>query len=98
MKLPSWMLAALLGAGVSTAWAVSEKEASEAIAAAEAATKKAASIGYEWRDTGKIIKSAKEALAGKDFEAALKHANNAKLQGERAYEQGMGQQQAGPTF
>jgi len=56
-----------------------------AISAAEAARKKAASVGGEWRDIGKMIKKAKKALKKGDEGKALKLANKARLQGELGY-------------
>ncbi len=62
-------------------------DAAAAIAAAKAANKKAASVHYEWRDTGKLIKKAEAALkAGNDAEA-IKLANKARRQAENAYAQ-----------
>jgi len=61
--------------------------ASEAIAAAKAANKKAKAAGNEWRDTGKTIKKAEAALSeGKDAEA-IKLANKAKKQADDAVKQ-----------
>ena len=68
------------------------------IAAADAARKDAASLGFEWRDTGKLIKKAKEAEANFEFEKALKLAVRAKRQGESAQAQALAQQHAGPRF
>ncbi|WP_455218308.1 hypothetical protein [Kaarinaea lacus] len=70
------------------------ESAKEAIAAAEAAVKQAK--GNEWRDTGKFIKQAKEALEKKDFEKAVKLAKKAKSQGEMAAAQGKAEANAGP--
>jgi len=62
-------------------------DAAGAIASAEAAYKVALDEMYAWRDTGKIIKKAKEALkAGKDAEA-IKLANKAQKQAEDAVAQ-----------
>jgi len=97
MKLPSWIISGLLCANVSgIAWAV--EDAQQAIDEAEVALKKADSIGYEWRDSAQLLEDARAALAQGDQAQALKLAAQAKLQGERAYEQGMGQQNAGPHF
>lgn len=61
--------------------------AAAAIASAEAAYKVAEDELYAWRDTGKLIKKAKEALkAGKDDEA-IKLANKAQKQAEDAVAQ-----------
>ncbi len=69
-----------------------------AISAAKAAQKKAASVGYEWRDTGKMIKKA-EALAKKgELEKAMKLAEMAKFQGEMAYKQYLDQKDVQPRY
>ena len=59
----------------------------EALAAAEAARAKAASVSGEWRDTGKMIKQARVLAADGDFAAAVALANRAEHQGLRGYEQ-----------
>lgn len=61
--------------------------AEKAIAEAEAARKAAAALKNEWRDTGKIIKAAKKALAAGDYAKAQKLAGNARFQGEMAVTQ-----------
>lgn len=61
--------------------------AEKAISSAETAQKAAAKMGYEWRDTGKLIKQAKElAKKGKSAEA-IKLANKAEQQGTQAVAQ-----------
>lgn len=65
----------------------SEQAAKDAIAAAKAANDKAKAEGYEWRDTGKMIKAAEKALADGDFDGAIKKANKARHQAENAVEQ-----------
>ncbi len=57
---------------------------------------KAASIGYEWRDTRKILKKAQAAAKAGDIKKAVKLATLAKKQGELAYAQGQSQKDAGP--
>ena len=58
-----------------------------ALAEAVAANKAAKAAGYEWRDTGKLLKYAKKALAdGKDDKAILL-ANKAKRQAGIAQKQ-----------
>lgn len=64
-------------------------DAESAIAAAAAACKKAASVGGEWRDSGKFIKQAKEALKEGDEAKAIKLANKARQQCELGYEQAL---------
>ena len=74
----------------------SAAEAETAIAAAEAARKKADAVGGEWRDTAKMIKDAGEQLKSGQFDAAVKLANKAKQQGELGYAQAISQK--GATF
>ncbi len=74
----------------------SATEAETAIAAAEAARRKADSVGGEWRDTAKMIKDAEEQLKSGQFDAAVKLANKAKQQGELGYAQAISQK--GATF
>lgn len=69
-------------------------EAEQAIADAEAARKKAASVKGEWRDTKKMIKEAEELMKSGEFDAAIKKANQAKRQGELGYEQALSQKGA----
>ncbi len=60
---------------------------SAAIANAKAAIKKATSLGYVWRDTGKILKKAEAAAKKGDESAAVKLANEARTQAELAVKQ-----------
>lgn len=55
---------------------------------AEAARKEAASLGYEWRDTSSLIKSAKEALEKGQQDESDKLASKALLQARAATAQG----------
>ena len=72
-------------------------EVKAAIAEAEAAIKKSASVGGEWRDAKKkILKKAKAAAAKGDNAEALKLAKKAKFQGEMGYQQAQEQEKAGP--
>ena len=89
------VLAGLLATGCTT-MATSEPtqaDAEAAIAAAEAARANAASVGGEWRDTGKMIKSAQAAAKKGDFAGAVKTANKAQRQGELGYEQAVSQKE-----
>ena len=61
--------------------------AADAIAAAKAANAKAKEENYEWRDTGKLIKKAEEALKAGDNAKAIKLAEQAKRQAENAVAQ-----------
>jgi hypothetical protein len=69
-----------------------------AIEVAEAAQKAASEVGFEWRDTAKLIKSAKKALEAGETEKAIKLANTAKLQGEMGVKQAEVAKNAGPRF
>lgn len=73
-------------------------DAMGAIAAAEHETKRAGSKLFEWRDTGKLIKKAKEALKKEDFNTAVKLANKAKAQSTMALQQAQDQANAGPRL
>lgn len=64
-----------------------EERAAKAIAAADAARKEAASAGFEWRDTGKIIKQAKDATSKKDYAKATQLAERAERQSHNALKQ-----------
>ncbi len=61
--------------------------ADSAIAAAEAANNAAKAVGYEWRDTGKMIKKAKELAKKGQTSAAIKLAKQAEEQGHDAVAQ-----------
>jgi hypothetical protein len=69
-------------------------EAEKAIADAEAARKKAASVAGEWRDTKKMINEAEELVKTGELEEAIKKANKAKRQGELGYAQALSQKGA----
>jgi len=61
--------------------------ADDAIASAEKARKAAAEVGYEWRDTGKMIKKAKQLAAKGKSQEAIKLAKIAEQQGNNALNQ-----------
>ncbi len=61
--------------------------AEQAIASAKAANTDAKAVGYEWRDTGKLIKKAEAALADGNTDEAIKLANKAQAQAEDAIKQ-----------
>lgn len=85
--------------GLTVGCADTSKKDAEAAAAAEAAkvnqsisdakqaSKKAKSVGNEWRDTGKLIKKAEAAAKKGDNENAMKLASKAKTEAELAYKQ-----------
>ena len=68
------------------------------IAAAEQARKGAAKVGFEWRDTGKMIKKARTAANSSHYDKAIKLAKKARFQGEAGQQQAKGQASAGPRF
>ena len=68
-------------------------EAQAMITAAEEARKKAASVDSEWRDTGKFIKKAQDALKAGKTDDAIRLAKVAEDQGNLAYEQGFSQKE-----
>jgi len=76
-----------LMAGCATTEEGSGISAEQAIADAKAANAKAKAVGYEWRDTGKMIKKAEKALADGNDAEAIKQANIAKKQAEDAVTQ-----------
>ena len=86
---------ALLGGLPGTGIAATAADADAAIAAADEARKKAASVDSEWRDTGKMIKKAKALAAEGDFDGAIKLAGTAEHQGENGYNQGVSEKDAG---
>lgn len=62
-----------------------------AIATAKDAQKQAASVGGEWRNTGKMIKKAEKLLKDGDADKAAKLAEAAEAQGMMAYIQATSQ-------
>lgn len=66
---------------------VSNASTDASIAAAETARKAAAEVGYEWRDTAKLIKKAKELAAKGNSEEAIALAKKAEAQGKNALAQ-----------
>ena len=61
--------------------------AEQAIADAKSSNAQAKKMNAEWRDTGKIIKKAEEALAAGDYAKATDLANQAQRQAEHAMKQ-----------
>jgi len=96
MKIKHILLAASLAALMSGgAMAASQADYDNAVAAAKAAISAAAKAGNEWRDTGKLLKSAAEAAEGGDFDKAVKLAQTAEFQGKMAQQQAAEQADAG---
>ena len=74
------------------------QEAEQTIAAADAARKAARKVGFEWRDTGKMINKARRAADALHYGKATKLAQKARFQGEAAQRQAVEQANAGPRF
>lgn len=70
----------------------------QALQEAVAALDKADSVGYEWRDSRKILEQAKQAAAQGKLEQAIELAHVAEHQGVAAYEQYLAGRKAGPRF
>jgi outer membrane murein-binding lipoprotein Lpp len=64
----------------------------------EEAVERADSVGGEWRDTSKLMKSAKAAAEAGDFTKAQKMLDEAMTEAEMAYDQAMAQKDAGPHY
>ncbi len=93
------VVASLSAGAVQAAETDQAAEFTAAVEKADASRKKAASVGGEWRDTGKMIKQAKAAAKKGDYNKALKLANTAYRQGELGYQQAMATKDAGfPSY
>lgn len=93
LKQDQFALEQSQGGAIDTA---ASEAAATAIAAAESARKKAASVNGEWRDTAKFIKEAEDLAKAGDFAAAAALAEKARRQGEMGYEQAL--RERGATF
>lgn len=78
--------------------AAGKTDAEAAIAAATAALDKAKAVGFEWRDSRKLLKKAESITKKGEYNQAVKLANTAKKQGEDAVKQAAAQKNAGPQF
>ena len=74
------------------------ESAERLLSEAKVENKKAAKMGFEWRDTGKIMKQAVKASADMHYDKAIKLAMSAKNQAIAAQAQAIEQQNAGPRF
>ena len=83
----------MLLAGCATTGDDGKSAAEQAIANAKAANAEVAAMGYEWRDTDKIIKQAEQALADGDEDKALALANKALAQANDAKAQAAAEKQ-----
>jgi hypothetical protein len=78
-----------------TAGAVdADSAARQALTAAEAARKQAASVGGEWRDTAQLIKDAEVLAKSGQYDEAIQLANQAERQGQLGYEQALAEKGA----
>ena len=86
---------ALIGllAGCATTGDDKAATAEQAIAEAKAANAEAAALGFEWRDTGQLIKDAQAAFDAEDYDKALELANLALAQAEDAKRQAAAENQ-----
>lgn len=89
----AWGLVWLVLSAAGGAWA-EETAVEQAIAAAESARQRAASVGGEWRDTALLIARAKELARAGQIQQAIELADQARRQGELGYEQALREQQA----
>ena len=78
--------------------AVFADAATDAINAAKAAQKEAASLDFEWRDMGKTIKKAEVAAKAGDSEKAIKLANSIASQLDAIKKQAALASSAGPRL
>jgi len=81
------LIGSLSGCATAETKAPDAAAADKAIADADAARQKAASVGGEWRDTGDIIEAAKASAKEGEFAEAVKQADKARKQGENGYAQ-----------
>ena len=98
-RLLAAAVAAALIAGASCAVTrASEADDAETFKAAyeagKAARKAAAAVGFEWRDTKKMLRRAKKLAEKGEYEKAIELANKAKHQGEQGVSQAREQETA----
>jgi hypothetical protein len=81
MKLTTVLTSALLALAVNAASAADQASYDATFTAAEAARKGAAKLGFEWRDTKKMLAASQKRAAAGDFDAAITLAKRAEAQG-----------------
>ena len=86
-------LIGLLAGCATTAEDDTAAAAERAIADAKAANAEAGALGFEWRDTGSLIKDAQAAFDAEDYDKALELANLALAQAEDAKRQAAAENQ-----
>ena len=86
MKLKNISISMLvaLALGIGATAVASESEFVAAFTEANEARKQAGALSHEWRDTAKLLKSAKQAFTDGDVDKAMALVAEAKLQGEQA--------------
>ena len=87
-------LLAMLPLGAAWSQTPDRSQALAGIEAAEAARRRADSVGGEWRDTAAMIEKARTLAEAGRYGAAVELANDAKRQGELGYDQALGEQHA----
>ena len=99
-KLTTCALAVLMtGLGTQAFARASAEDYEKMMRAAEAAQAAAASVGGEWRDTGKMLDKAKKAASDGAYDKAIAIANQARQQGELGYKQALAEKNAGfPSY
>ena len=99
MKKTSVLLASLMLALSTSAFAANQADAEKAIADAKSSYDAAKKTGFAWRDTEKsLINEAEKAMAKKDYDKAVSLATEAQKQNELAVQQSKDQAGAGPLF
>ena len=96
--LAAAMAAAFVAGASCAATSASEADHAETFKAAyeagEAARKAAAALGFEWRDTKRMLGLAKKLAEKGEYERAIRLANKAKRQGEQGVVQAREQEMA----
>ncbi|ADC63091.1 hypothetical protein [Allochromatium vinosum] len=92
--LAAGVLAVLLPLGAAWSETPDRAQALAGIEAAEAARRRADSVGGEWRDTAAMIARARELAEAGRYPDAIELADQAKRQGELGYDQALGEQNA----
>lgn len=88
------LLFLLLGGCAGNSITPTAGNAAWAIASAQTAQRRAAAVGYEWRDTGTLIAAARAAADAREFARAIELAARAQCQGRAAMTQHLEQQRA----
>ena len=87
-----------LGLASLTVSAATMEEVSQTIAEAQIALDKADALGFRWRDSKKILNSAKKSANAGDLDAALPLAEQARFQGKAAQAQAEREANPGTRF